>query len=110
MSDGQISFTPLADAVDTLVSSIDLASLPARRQRIVRTLTFQVRALRSVGNLPNTNFPRADWAIGQQAVVAIPILVRRIRERSSVAAEQADTCVREAADLAAQLTAVAEGR
>lgn len=110
MPDGHISFAPLADAVDTLISSIDVASLSRRRQRTVRTLSFQSRTLRSVVELDEAKFRRADWAVGQQAVIAIPLLVRILRQRSNLSPELALRCVQEASGLAAQLTAVAEGR
>lgn len=110
MSGRHVVFTPLADAVDTLIDSIEPNSVRRRTQRTLQSLSYQARALRSVHNLADTGFRRADWAIGQQAVIAIPILVNRVSERATVTAEHVEACVREASELAAQLTAIAEGR
>ncbi len=71
MADVPLSFVRLADAIDEMLADIDLSVLSGRSQRARRNLLFQTQALRSVGALSTTDYSRIDWAVGQQAALAL---------------------------------------
>ncbi len=110
MSDGRINFTTLADVLDALIDSIELAAQPKRTQRTVRNLVFQSRALRSVGGLDSGSYARPDWALGMQATIGVPLMTNTLLQRSAITVRQAEECERQAHNLASQLNAIAEGR
>ena len=93
-----------------MLAHIDLSVLSGRSQRARRNLLFQAQALRSVGALSTTDYSRTDWAVGQQAVIVIPVLVKTLVQQNEVFDDAAQRCVSLAEQISADLLALAEGR
>ncbi len=93
-----------------MLADIDLSVLSGRSQRARRNLLFQTQALRSVGALSTTDYSRIDWAVGQQAVIVIPVLVKTLVQQNEVFDDAAQRCVALAEQISADLLALAEGR
>ncbi len=110
VADVPLSFIRLADAIDEMLADIELSTLSGRSQRARRNLLFQVQALRSVGALSTSDYSRIDWAVGQQAVIVIPVLVKTLVQQKDVFDDAAQRCVELAERIAAELLALAEGR
>ena len=110
VADVHLSFIRLADAIDEMLADVELASLAGRSQRARRNLLFQVQALRSVGSLQTTDYSRIDWAVGQQAVIVIPVLVKTLVQQKDVFDAAAQQCIALAESIAVELLTLAEGR
>jgi len=110
VADVHLSFIRLADAIDDMLADVELARLAGRSQRARRNLLFQVQALRSVGSLQTTDYSRIDWAVGQQAVIVIPVLVKTLVQQKDVLDTAAQRCIALAETTAAELLTLAEGR